>query len=273
MLDNASESPVPTLNLAPFLDPNDELSAEAQQRLVAELITRLRTPPYWLVFVTQQNPIDLDMLKRLLELMSQYAQPPGAEPPKISSTKVQVDPQEAARKDHVTRYSRTPDALPLHTDSSNKVVPQNLVAFAMGRPDSQGGGESIMLSVADLIHELPGELVHQLHQPVFPFLTNKLFPILYGTGDELRVRYYRGQITSALGSLRTLPDKLTQALDELDRYLDLSQRSVRFHMHAGEVVMMDNHRVLHGRTAMSSNSTRLMHRFRLLIPALAGEPG
>jgi alpha-ketoglutarate-dependent taurine dioxygenase len=274
MLDKTSKQPVPKLNLTPFLGPNGELSVESQSKLVAELIALLRTPPYWLVFVTEQNPIDLEMLIQILQAMGQSGQTPEVEPPRISRTKVRVDPQEAARKGNVTRYSRTPDSLPLHTDCSNNVVPPpNLVAFAMERPDPRGGGESVMLSAADFIQELPEELVNLLRQPVFPFVGNKRYPILHGEGDELRIRYYRNQITSSLGTQQALPDKLTEALDELDRYLNFSQRLVRFHMQAGDVVMMDNQRVMHGRSDMPANSERLMHRFRLSLPALSAKGG
>ncbi len=270
MLDNITEQCVPKLKLAPFLGPNGDLSAESQDELVAKLIALLKTPPYWLVFVTSQNPINLALVKQLLLAMAQSGQKLEVEPPRFSSTKVRVDPQEAARKGNVTRYSRTPDALPLHTDCSNKSVPPNLVAFAMERPDSRSGGESVMLSAEDLLHELPEDLVNQLRQPVFPFVGKKLYSILHGEGDELRIRYYRNQITSA-GTQQNVPDNLTEALDQLDRYLNFSQKSVRFHMQAGDVVIMDNQRVLHGRSAMPDNSERLMHRFRLSIPA--GEEG
>ncbi len=268
MFERTSQQAVPQLSLATFLGPSGELSAQSQAQLVAELIAQLRTEPYWLVLVTGQNPIDLEMLKQLLAAMGQSGPTPSGEPPRISSTKIRVDSQQAARKDRVTRYSRTPDALPLHTDCSNKAVPENFAAFAMERPDSQGGGESIMLSVADLVHELPGELVDLLQQPVFPFVGEKRYPILHGEGDELRIRYYRNQINSALGAGLGSSDELTKALDELDRYLNFAQRSVRFPMQAGDVVMMDNRRVLHGRSAMPLDSERLMHRFRLSVPAL-----
>ncbi|MEM9009512.1 MAG: TauD/TfdA family dioxygenase, partial [Cyanobacteria bacterium P01_F01_bin.86] len=156
----------------------------------------------------------------------------------------------------------------LHTDCSNKAIPPNLVAFAMERPDPQGGGESVMLSASDLVHELPEDLVSLLRHPVFPFVGKKQYPILQGQGNDLRIRYYRTQINSALGEQCTLSDNLREALNELDRYLELSKQSVRFALQAGEVVIMDNQRVLHGRTAMPANSLRLMHRFRLSVPAL-----
>lgn len=257
------------VNLAQFAGPNRHLSNKATREIAAELVALLRASPYWLILVTEQNPIDLDAVINILAAMGQLNAITGDERPHISKTKIRVDSKQSARNGNVTRYSRTPDALPLHTDCSNKAVPPNLVAFAMERPDPQGGGESIMLSASDLVHELPGDLVGLLRQPVFPFAAKKRYPIFQGEGDDLRIRYYRQQINSALGKQCTLSDNLQEALDELERSLELSKRSVRFAMQTGEVVIMDNQRVLHGRSAMPADSPRLMHRFRLSVPALS----
>ena len=260
---------MPKVHLAQFVAPNGQLSIEAIDEIAAELIARLRASPHWLVLVTEQNPIDLDGVVSVLTAMSQSDATTVGELPRISKTKIRVDAKQLARKGNVTRYSRTPDALPLHTDCSNKAIPPNLVAFAMERPDPQGGGESVILSASDLVHELPEDLVSLLRQPVFPFTGEKQYPILQGEGDDWRIRYYRNQINSALGEPCTLSDKLREALDELERYVERSKQSVRFAMQAGEVVIMDNQRVLHGRSAMPADSPRLMHRFRLSVPALS----
>lgn len=256
-------------NLAQFARPNGQLSLEATREIAAELVALLRKSPHWLVLVTEQNPINLDEIVNVLAAMGQNNATTGGELPRISKTKIRVDLKQLARNGNVTRYSRTPDALPLHTDCSNKAVPPNLVAFAMERPDPQGGGESLIMSVSDLVRELPEDLVSLLRQPVFPFAAKKRYPILQGQDDDLQIRYYRNQINSALGEQCTLSDKLREALDELERYLERSKRSVRFAMQAGEVVIMDNRRVLHGRSAIPANSPRLMHRFRLSVPALS----
>ncbi|MBC7968768.1 MAG: TauD/TfdA family dioxygenase [Verrucomicrobia bacterium] len=269
MLNQCATKTMTRLNLAQFAGPNGQLSIEATREIAAELVALLRAAPHWLVLVTEQNPIDLDGIVNVLVAMGQHNATTGSELPHISKTKIRVDSKQSARHGNVTHYSRTPDALPLHTDCSNKAVPPNLVAFAMERPDPQGGGESVMLSASDLVHELPEDLVSLLRQPIFPFAAKKRYPILQGEGDDLRIRYYRQQINSALGEQCTSSDNLQEALDELERYLELSNRSVRFAMHTGEVVIMDNQRVLHGRSAMPANSPRLMHRFRLSVPVLS----
>ncbi|NEQ42127.1 MAG: TauD/TfdA family dioxygenase [Leptolyngbya sp. SIOISBB] len=269
MLSKYSTQTMPKLHLAQFVAPTGERSTETTNKIAAELIAQLKAPPHWLVLVTEQNPIDLDMIVNILTTIGQCDATTVGKLPRISKTKIRVDSQQSARQGKVTRYSRTPDALPLHTDCSNKAVPPNLVAFAMERPDPQGGGESVILSAADLVHELPADLVSLLRQPVFPFVGEKKYPILQGQGDDLRIRYYRNQIDSALGEQCILSDQLREALDELERYLALSQRSVRFALQPGEVLIMDNQRVLHGRSAMPADSPRLMHRFRLSAPALS----
>ena len=257
------------LPLAQFDAPNGQPAIEWTDKIAAELIAGLRVAPHWLVLVTEQNPIDLDRVINVLTAMGQRDATTGSDLPRISKTKIRVDAKQFARQGKVTRYSRTPDALPLHTDCSNKTIPPNLVAFAMERPDPQGGGESVILSAADLVHELPEDLISLLRQPVFPFVGEKRYPILQGEGSDWRIRYYRNQINSALGEQCILSDDLREALDELERYLEVSKQSVRLALQPGEVLIMDNQRVLHGRSAMPADSPRLMHRFRLSVPALS----
>ena len=269
MLGKYSTQTMTKLHLGQFVAPSGQLAIASTDEIAAELIARLRAAPHWLVLVTEQNPIDLDRVVNVLTAMGQRDAMPVGKLPRISKTEIRVDAQQSTRKGKVTRYSRTPDALPLHTDCSNKAIPPNLVAFAMEQPDPQGGGESIILSAADLVYELPEDLVSLLRQPVFPFVGEKRYPILQGEGDDLRIRYYRNQIDSALGEQYTLSDNLREALDELEHYLALSKRSVRLALQPGEILIMDNQRVLHGRSAMPADSPRLMHRFRLSVPALS----
>lgn len=270
-IDRPDDPAVPVVKLTPFLSPAGALTAASEARLAAELIERLGKPPYWLVLATGQAPIDLDWVTRVLKTMGASGQAPAAEPQRISRTQVRVDPASAARSNgKVTYYSRTPDALPLHTDCSNLSDPPNLVAFAMERPDARGGGESVMLSALDLIDELPDDLKNVLGRPLFPFNPRKRFAVLEGEGegDDLLIRYYRNQITSG-SAKQGLDAELSAALDELDRYLADAEGAVRFHMQAGDIVMMDNTRVMHGRDSMAPDSNRLMHRFRLRSPAIA----
>ena len=260
---------MPKVNLAQFVTSNGQLSIQATNEIATELIARLRASPHWLVLVTEQNPIDLDRVVNVLTAMGQVDAATIVESPRISKTKIRVDAKQLARKGKVTRYSRTPDALPLHTDCSNKAIPPNLVAFAMERPDPQGGGESVILAATDLVHELPEDLISLLRQPVFPFTDEKRYPILQGQGNDWRIRYYRNQINSALGKQYPLSDQLRAALDALDCALEGSKRSECLALQPGDVLIMDNQRVLHGRSAMPADSPRLMHRFRLSVPALS----
>ncbi|MEM1190011.1 MAG: TauD/TfdA family dioxygenase [Pseudomonadota bacterium] len=264
-----ASSPIPTVKLAAFMNPIGNLTAHSGEQLIAELIERLSKPPYWLMLSSGQMPIDLTWVNHVLETLGAAGRPPGAEPPHISRTRVRINPNTvASTAGKVTRYSRTPDALPLHTDCSNLVTPPNVVAFAMERPDAHGGGESVMLSAVDLVEELPSELSEFLRRPEFPFSPEQRFAILEGDGDSQRIRYYRNQIISGSAG-QNLSDDLIAALDQLDRHLDAAENSVRFHMRAGDVVIMDNTRVMHGRDSMAPDSQRLMHRFRLTSPAVA----
>ena len=263
---------LPKYHFAEFLRSQSDVTGDVIENLASELINCLKTPPYWVVFVTEQDPLDVKMVDALVSAIAEHTKEPSAvrsaEPPHVSKTRIRVDAEQATRKGKVTRYSRSNDALPLHTDGSNKLAPPSLVAFAMERPDPAGGGASMMLAATDLVQELSAPLIDQLRRPEFPFVGERRFPILDGSANDVQIRYYRNQIDSAVAQSTELPRDLRDTLDEFDRCLADSQQSITFSMDAGDVVLMDNRRVLHGRESMSADSPRLMHRFRSSADAL-----
>ena len=119
MLGTYSTQTITQLHLGQFVAPTGEGSIEAIDKIAAELIARLRAAPHWLVLVTEQNPIDLDRVVNILTAMGQRDATTVGDLPRISKTKIRVDAKQLARQGKVTRYSRTPYALPLHTDCSN----------------------------------------------------------------------------------------------------------------------------------------------------------
>ena len=187
---------------------------------------------------------------------------------KISFTKVQINSAKAKAGGEVTQYSRTHLALPPHTDSSYMPRPHELVAFQCIVSD-QAGGESILIPVADLLPRLYREVVTLLRAPVYPF-GNHLYPILAGeTGNE-QIRYYRAQIDRILeAGASPLSDKHRAAIETLDAVLQPTGQFSQFHLQAGQIVFMHNHRVLHGRTGFSPESDRLLYRVRLHVASFA----
>ena len=244
-------------------ESNHRLLRNVTHELASKLISMLNQKPFWLILKTDKPMVPFNAIYNILIAMSIYNRPFMVNPPHISKTKVQINPGQSSEEGQITRYSRTPYALPLHTDCSNNILPQNVVVFAMEQPDPQGGGKSILLSANDLANDLPDDLINSLNKPLFPFTQKNYYPIFQGYRGNLKVRYYRRQIDLAMKAGATIHPLQKDAIDKLDYRLNTNNRSVQLELNAGEILIMNNHRVLHGRSSMDKDSPRLLHRYRL----------
>ncbi|MDJ0734575.1 MAG: TauD/TfdA family dioxygenase [Nostocaceae cyanobacterium] len=184
---------------------------------------------------------------------------------KVSFTQVRIDETKANLGGYVTKYSRTHQPLTLHTDSSYMSHPHKLVAFQC-IVAAQTGGESIMAPVEDILQRIDSEVLELLRAPIYPF-GDKPSPIIFGEPGDEQIRYYRAQIDRALetGAL-PLSDKHYAAIETLDRVLQQTEQFNQFQLQPGQIVFMDNTKVLHGRTGFSQQSDRLLYRVRLHVP-------
>lgn len=179
---------------------------------------------------------------------------------KVSYTAVRVKPNVNLVKGAMTAFSRTNRPMGYHTDSSYHQSPHDIVAFQMVQADAVGG-DSLMVPVEHILERLDTELVDMLAQPVFPF--GKTFrPILWQNRDGPCIRYYREQIETARAGGAHLDDKAVAAIDAIDAVLDDPEVAFRFRIEPGEILFMNNWRVLHGRTGFAPDSQRLMFRYR-----------
>ncbi len=180
---------------------------------------------------------------------------------KVSFTRVRIDPEKVGASANSTAYSRTNESLTMHTDSSYLKVPHRLVMFQFVRTDADGG-LSLMTPVADAIKEMDEPLFEQLAQSVFPFGKGNL-PILFGKRSAPYIRYYRNQVDNAVDSGEMLDETARGALDRLDQILAAGGGTYKFQAEPGEIIIMDNARVLHGRSGFAPSSDRLMYRLRM----------
>lgn len=190
---------------------------------------------------------------------------PGRAAEKLSFTRVRIDPEDAERDDAVTRYSRTHLPLPPHTDSAYSGRPQALVAFQMVRGDA-GGGRSLIVPVADVVAVLDRS-ARDVLRGEFAF-GKKDLPILWGPKGRESMRYYRAQINlgARLGGVE--PEGLAPLLDRIDALLDSLAPAREFALADGEMLFVNNHKALHGRTGFAPDSPRLMNRYRVHSDAL-----
>jgi hypothetical protein len=160
-------------------------------------------------------------------------------------------------------------AVPLHTDSSFKPRPERFIALLALRNDGRGG-ESHCLSVDrlldDLVAHAPGRdclevlsrvPVPTLPPPVFGFpRVPRLHPVFEATP---RMRYRRDLIALALQEA-PVPE-LHDSLRYLASAVDESTHRQEHRLAQGSLLLVDNHRFLHGRAELD-RSDRLLLRMR-----------
>lgn len=240
-----------------------ETGEPALARLVEVITDALRRPPHFVVLRGIAPTEDRRLTVHIARLIANKAPvKPGSTPEnrqRISFTKVHVDPEKSKGNGGSTSYSRTHKPLELHTDSSYKREPHELVAFQMVKADP-GGGATLMLPVETILRALDPDVVQTLARPVYDFGKGPL-PILWQTqSGAIHIRYYRTQIMEGGG---VVDDKALAAMDALDRTIEDEQLHHRFRISSGETLYMHNTKVLHGRTGFQETSDRLMYRIRM----------
>ncbi|MEM0980442.1 MAG: TauD/TfdA family dioxygenase [Cyanobacteria bacterium P01_H01_bin.58] len=267
---------IPIVATTQFSVDNAQNSATSVRDVARSILTALSTYPYYLVVDGYSPNLDKSNLLALAEAIrlegnAAAGQTSKDAQPKISFTKVRINPNKANAAKNVTQYSRTHLPLPPHTDSSYMSRPHEVVAFQCIVPDTSGG-ESILIPIADLIQRLDSETIKHLQEPVYPFGSHH-YPILTGTSGSACIRYYQAQIerTRSVGKKDSspLPQRCLAALDTLDTVLAQTEQFSPFKLKAGQIAFMHNHKVLHGRRGFVPDSDRLLYRIRLHVDALA----
>jgi hypothetical protein len=196
----------------------------------------------------------IDALMRALEAL-----PPDG---KLDFDFVRVRPDQSENSETGTRFSRTHLALPPHTDSTAIENPHSVVAFQMVHSDQHGGGQSMVVLVQEVLEHLDDETLGLLRTARFPFGKDVSFPILWSSFGSPSIRYYRAQVDWAMTARGAAIEPIAPICEALDKVLaELAPRRL-FSVGDGEVLLLNNHKVLHGRTGMPANSDRLMYRFR-----------
>ncbi|MGF1524946.1 MAG: TauD/TfdA family dioxygenase [Leptolyngbyaceae cyanobacterium] len=261
---------IPTLEVPQALITSERPEAGLLQGLAQSVGTALSTYPYYVVVSGYPAGEDRAHLVGLAEAIGAIAPKSAnsgfihASQRKVSFTKVRINPTKGTAGGNVTQYSRTHLPLPPHTDSSYMPRPHELVAFQCIIADGSGGA-SIMVPIEDLLKQLGPEVTEPLQAPVYPF-GERLYPILFKESDEIKIRYYQAQIDRILKmGAAPLSDRHQAALKALDAVLEKPEQPHQFHLQAGQIVLMHNHKVLHGRTGFAQDSDRLLYRVRLHV--------
>lgn len=160
----------------------------------------------------------------------------------------------------------------LHTDGTDWPVPNNLTLLMCARPDQLGGGNSLLLdraSVEDAIQEDAGTAALRL-------LLDRDVP--WKLADTLggrihhepvlgpnRMRWLRHTVLTAVQAGAELDAALRAAVDALQVAVQRPGRAHETALAPGDILVVDNTRCLHGRTAITTGerSERLLFRVKV----------
>ncbi len=165
----------------------------------------------------------------------------------------------------VILYSTTHLGFPSHTDGSGKPNPYDVVLLYCVRQDT-AGGESMLITLDELLQYLKPESITTLRRKVFPVPFGTA-PIISGEVSDLRIRYNAEELSFYARLHRfEFTENQRRALADLAAaisVLEVKQPKVR--ISPGQCLVIDNKRALHGRTAFSQDSNRLLKRVRVYL--------
>lgn len=155
-------------------------------------------------------------------------------------------------------YLTSPDAIPFHTDHPRA----DLIAW---RCESQDGsdGASLLIDGARVLEALDIDACHELEQVVLPAMVRLGDPpqptqVLRPSGRRVALFF-----APWLEPPRDAPPA-HEALRRLRALIDReASRALRFRLEPGQVLLVDNHRMLHGRASLLPSSERKLHRLWL----------
>lgn len=228
-----------------------------------EMLDALTTFPYYAVLPPTRDYASWQEASAIAFALTCIGARSDDLPSRLGATRVTVNPKASSVQDAVTRYSRTTVALEPHTDSSQQENPHSIVIFGMARPDDLGG-ETQMVIVDELLSTLNTDTIALLRRPIWP-LGHQPKPILETdpSSGETRISYYRKQLERSLELGASLSEQQMKALSALDSAIINLSEMRSFRLEQGETLIINNHKVLHGRTALADGSQRLMMRYRL----------
>ena len=247
---------VPSLNVLDFYHNG----AVNMPMIVWRISQALSKPPYFIKLTGLSGAEATDDFSQIIDFMGgKSAQAMAVRFKKTSHTDVFINRGQAEKQRAVTAYSRTNLPLNPHTDSSYLPVPHEFVGFLCVAPAKAGGHNTVVVA-DDIIARLRPETVRILQESSYPF----------GRGDHAvvsraapyEIRYYRGQIDHALMRGASLGAGYLRALDELDAVLEQAAHETQFMLAAGEALLLNNRRALHGRLGFEEGSSRHYIRLR-----------
>jgi len=146
-------------------------------------------------------------------------------------------------------------AFPLHTDESFCAIPARWVLLHCWRHDPDGG-ESTFARVDELAAALNTRRFEQQFTLPYPIGDRPLI------GANSMLRFNAAEVEGEIAMRRRLPSQEErQLMERVDSIFNA--HAIRFRLAPGDLLVIDNHRVAHGRSAFDPLSGRLLKRLRV----------
>jgi alpha-ketoglutarate-dependent taurine dioxygenase len=170
---------------------------------------------------------------------------------------------------NIKTYSEHSKKAPLHTDSQYRNTPEKYFSLSSIQEAKCGGGQTELLDFKKLYASVHKHTWFKELYEVYPIA----IPDIFQSAQE-RVVYQ--PIIKATPFIRFRSDTIMKGLDLVNEPLNSKKRKAfklleeeilnsnwieRFYLKKGQIIIIDNHRVLHGRSAFKDN-TRLLFRIR-----------
>lgn len=181
-----------------------------------------------------------------------------------------VEAMDVPRLDPAGRVilSTSADDFPLHTDDTFTAAPVRWVLMHCWRADPAGGGVSVVTDLRDILPDLDAATIARLRVADFPSpygLAPVLFPAAQAAAHVEDPWGIRFNLRDFVGYGERFGPALSAPQHEaLQAVMAAAERhSRRLMLAPGDCLVVDNHRVLHGRSAFAPDSGRLLKRLRV----------
>ena len=247
-----NKAPVPTIVLEPHhfsLDATAELMSGVKHRLDDGLG----------FVILDRLPVDRWPQERLIDiywLLGSLIEPPVAQ--EWSGTMIYDVRHDGQEYTADTRTALTPEGLDMHNDSSMGEAPANYLSLLCLQTAREGGKSSLSSAYGahNYFRETHPDLLPRLYQPFYrdkqeyqaPDVEN-WYPIFANEGGGLRIRFNVRPIRRGYQKTgRVLDSKGAEAVRLLNDFLSDTRHRHDFWMERGQIQILNNRTVVHGRT-------------------------
>lgn len=172
-------------------------------------------------------------------------------------------------------FSEHNSEAPLHTDTQYRLSPEKYISLLVLKKATCGGGETTILKFEDVIRTLQNtrngrDCLYVLENSLFPFAVPSVF-----SRDANQVHFIFAPIISDRKSIRYRFDTIDQGLkysniSEVDNikqvwalnffreHITSHSSVVKLYLEDGEILILDNETVLHGRTSFSDPDRHIL---------------